>query len=146
MPRCSLFPLSYHLARDSQAGALCGHSQAGMKLSNSCAPPSPQPSRNRHRTCYCQPHPRDLQEGGEERLHPVLWDATYIQIQEEREYVTITAYRTNRDLSDRINAIHQEGYELQHITSDEDGYLILAFRKITDHEEPASPTSMEATN
>ena len=51
-------------------------------------------------------------EGGEERLHPVLHDATYIQIQEGREYVTMRSLDESRHLSDRINAIHQGGYEL----------------------------------
>ena len=28
-------------------------------------------------------------EGAEERLHPVLWDAIYLQIQEGQEYITM---------------------------------------------------------
>ena len=40
--------------------------------------------------------------GGEERLHPILHDVTYLQIQEGREYVTMTSSDTNRHLSDRI--------------------------------------------
>lgn len=79
-------------------------------------------------------------EGGEERLHPVLHDATYIQIQERREYVTLRSFDNNRHLSDRINAIHQGGYELQHTTRDRLGYPIFVFRKIAEPEGPASTT------
>ena len=79
-------------------------------------------------------------EGGEERLHPVLRDPTYLQIQEGREYVTMTSSDQNRPLSDRINAIHQGGYEFRHTTSDRLGYVLFVFRRITDPEEPASAT------
>ena len=78
-------------------------------------------------------------DGGEERLHPVLSDATYLQIQEGREYVTMISYQTRRDLSDKINAIHQSGYEIEHATSDEDGTVLLVFRKIPSEEESQPP-------
>ena len=77
---------------------------------------------------------------GEERLHPVLWDSTYIQIQEGREYVTMRSLDESRHLSDRINAIHQGGYELHHMTSDKWGDVLMVFRKIADPEESPSPT------
>ena len=85
-------------------------------------------------------------EAGEERLHPVLHDATYMQIQEGREYVTMTSSDTSGYLSDRINAIHQGGYELQHMTSDEWGNVLMVFRKIADREEPPSPTGTTPAN
>ena len=85
-------------------------------------------------------------EGAEERLHPVLWDAIYLQIQEGQEYITIWSPEQNRHLSDRINAIHQGGYELQHMTSNAWGDVLIVFRKIADPEEPPSPASREATN
>ena len=85
-------------------------------------------------------------EGGEERLHPVLHDATYIEIQERREYVTLRSFDTNRHLSDRINAIHQGGYELQHTTRDRFGRPIFVFRKIADPEGSPAPAGREATN
>ncbi len=84
--------------------------------------------------------------GGDERLHPVLSDATYLQIQEEREYVTMISYQTRRDLSDRINAIHQSGYEIEHATSDEDGYVLIVFRKIPSAEESAPPAGTTPSN
>ena len=78
-------------------------------------------------------------EGAEERLHPVLHDATYIEIQEGQEYITIWSPDGNRHLSDRINAIHQGGYELQHMTSDAWGDVLMVFRKIADPEESPAP-------
>ena len=71
-------------------------------------------------------------DAGEQRLHPVLNDATYLEIREGREYVIFTYYQTRGDLSDRINAIHQGGYELQHTTRDTFGHPIFVFRKIAD--------------
>ena len=85
-------------------------------------------------------------KGKEERLHPVLNDATYIQIQEGREYVTFMSHQYRGNLSGRINALHQEGYELQHVSSDEDGYALFVFRKTTDPEEPESPTGTPGAN
>ena len=82
----------------------------------------------------------------EERLHPVLHDATYIEIREGQEYITLRSPDENRHLSDRINAVHQEGYELQHVSSDEDGRALFVFRRITDPEEPASPTGTPPSN
>ena len=63
-----------------------------------------------------------------------LGEHTYTQILEGREYVTMTSSDTSRDLSDRINAIHQGGYELQHISSDEFGNVLLVFREIAHPE------------
>ena len=88
----------------------------------------------------------DAGEGGEARLHPVLRDSTQLQIQEGREYVTMTSSDTSRHLSDRINAVHQGGYELQHTSSDEWGNVLLVFRKIADREEPESPTGTTPEN
>ena len=85
-------------------------------------------------------------EGGEDKLHPILNDATYVQIQEEREYVTTTSPSISPNLSDRINAIHQEGYELQHISTDDAGRKLLVFRKIAHPEESPSPTGTTPTN
>ena len=85
-------------------------------------------------------------DSGEERLHPVLGDATYLQIQEGREYVTMTSSDTSRNLSDRINAIHQGGYEIEHATSDEFGNVLIVFRKIPRPEESPSPTATTAVN
>ena len=72
----------------------------------------------------------DGEEARKENLHPVLPNHIYFQIQEEREYVTMTSEDTSRYLSDRINAIHEEGYEIRHATSDEWGKVLLVFRKI----------------
>ena len=83
---------------------------------------------------------------GEDKLHPVLRDATYLQIQEVREYVTMTSSDGSRYLSDRINAIHQGGYEIEHATSDELGNVLLVFRKIAHPEESPSPTGTTAVN
>ena len=85
-------------------------------------------------------------DAGEQRLHPVLRDATYLQIQEGREYVTMTSSDGSRHLSDRINAIHQGGYEIEHATSDELGNVLLVFRKIAHPEESPSPTGTMPTN
>ena len=85
-------------------------------------------------------------EGAEERLHPVLWDAIYLQIQEGQEYITMWSPEQNRHLSDRINAIHQGGYELQHTTRDTFGHPIFVFRKIADPEGPASTTGTAPAN
>ena len=74
-------------------------------------------------------------DGGEERLLPILRDATFLQIQEGREYFTMTSSDGNRHLSDRINAIHQGGYELQHTTSDRLGYVLFGFRMIAVPED-----------
>ena len=85
-------------------------------------------------------------DAGEQRLHPVLNDATYLEIREGREYVIFTYYQTRGDLSDRINAIHQGGYELQHTTRDTFGHPIFVFRKIADREGPASQTTTTPSN
>ena len=48
-------------------------------------------------------------DGGEQRLHPPLSDATFVQIKESREYVTLTASHTSKYLSGWINAVHEQG-------------------------------------
>ncbi len=83
---------------------------------------------------------------GEERLHPVLHDVTYQQIEEGREYVTMTSLHISRHLSDRINAIHEQGYEIRHATSDERGYVLLIFRKIPHPQESVPPNGTTPTN
>ena len=85
-------------------------------------------------------------DAGEDKLHPILSDATYVQIQEEREYVTTTSPSISPNLSDRINTIHQEGYELQHISTDDAGRKLLVFRKIAHPEESPSPAGTTPTN
>ena len=84
--------------------------------------------------------------GGEGRLHPVLPNHIYLQIQEGREYVTMISYQARADLSDRINAIHQSGYEIEHATSDKDGNVLIVFRKIPRAEESAPPAGTTASN
>ena len=69
-----------------------------------------------------------------------------LQVQEGREYVTMISYQARGDLSDRINAIHQGGYEFEHATSDEDGIVLLVFRKIPRREESAPPAGTTASN
>ena len=88
----------------------------------------------------------DSEDAPQENLHPVLPNHIYIQIQEEREYVTMTSDDTSRYLSDRINAIHEESYEIRHATSDEWGKVLLIFRKITSPEESSSSPSTTAAN
>ena len=88
----------------------------------------------------------DGEEAQKENLHPVLPNHIYLQIQEEREYVTMTSEDTSRYLSDRINAIHEEDYEIRHATSDEWGKVLLIFRKIPHPEESVSPTGTTAAN
>ena len=78
----------------------------------------------------------DGEQEREENLHPVLPNYIYLQIQEEREYVTMTSEDTSRHLSDRINAIHEEGYEIRHATSDRWGYVLLVFRRTADPDVP----------
>ena len=58
----------------------------------------------------------------------------------------MTSSDTSGNLSDRINAIHQGGYELQHMTSDERGNVTMVFRKMADPEESASPTATPPAN
>ena len=85
--------------------------------------------------------------GGEEIPHPVLRDETYLQIQEGREYVAIRASDEDpKDLSERTNAIYQMGYEIQHMTSDQLGAVLIVFRKIAQPEESPSPAGTTAPN
>ena len=58
----------------------------------------------------------------------------------------MTSDDASRYLSDRINAIHEEGYEIRHATSDEWGYVLLIFRKIASTEESSSSPSTTAAN
>ena len=58
----------------------------------------------------------------------------------------MTSDDTSSYLSDRINAINEEGYEIRHATSDEWGYVLLIFRKIPHPEESVSPTGTTAAN
>ena len=74
--------------------------------------------------------------GGEERLHPVLPNHIYHQIQEDREYLTLWGNLTNVNLSDRMNALYEMGYEIEHTTRDRYDNFVLIFRKIGDPEEP----------
>ena len=91
----------------------------------------------------CGGHSEDAPQ---ENLHPVLHDVTYQQIEEGREYVTFTSSDTSPHLSDKINAIHQEGYEVRHATSDDFGNVLLVFRKIPHPEESALPNGTTPTN
>ena len=58
----------------------------------------------------------------------------------------MTSSDTSPHQSDRINAIHQMGYEIRHTSSDETGYVLLVFRKIADPEESPSSTGTTPTN
>ena len=84
--------------------------------------------------------------GGEERLHPVLPNHIYLQIQEGREYLTLWGDLFNVNLSDRINALYEMGYEIEHTTRDRYDNFILIFRKIPRLEESVSPTGTTAAN
>ena len=84
--------------------------------------------------------------GREERLHPVLHDVTYQQIEEGREYVTMTSSDASPHLSDRINALHQGGYEIEHTTRNSFGRFILIFRKIPRPEESVPPVGTTPAN
>ena len=88
----------------------------------------------------------DSEDAPQENLHPVLSNHIYLQIKEGREYVTMTSSDTSRHLSDRINAIHEQGYEIRHATSDEFGYVLLVFRKIPRSEESPSLTDTTSVN
>ena len=88
----------------------------------------------------------DSEDAPPENLHPVLSEHTYIQIQEGREYVTMTSDDISRYLSDRINAIHEEGYEIRHATSDEWGYVLLILRKIPRPEQSEPPVGTTSAN
>ncbi len=88
----------------------------------------------------------DGEDAPKENLHPVLPHHIYLQIQEDREYVTMTSEDISPHLSDRINAIHDEGYEIRHATSDEWGYVLLIFRKIPHLEESVLPNGTPPAN
>ena len=85
-------------------------------------------------------------EAQQENLHPVLPNHIYLQIQEDREYILLWEDFSNRHLSDRINAIHEMGYEIQHTTRDRFDKFILIFRKIPRPEESASPVGTTPAN
>ena len=84
--------------------------------------------------------------GGEERLHPVLPNHIYLQIQEDREYLTLCGDLFNVNLSDRINALYEMGYEIEHTTRDRHDNFVLIFRKIASPEESSSSPSTTAAN
>ena len=88
----------------------------------------------------------DGEDAPQENLHPVLPNHSHIQIQEDRQYITMTSDDTSRYLSDRINAIHEQGYEIRHATSDEWGYALLIFRKIPHLEELVPPAGTAPAN
>ena len=88
----------------------------------------------------------DSEDAPKENIHPVLPNHIYLQIQEEREYVTLREEDISRYLSDRINAIHEEGYEIRHATSDEWGNVLLIFRKIPHPEESVLPVGATPAN
>ena len=77
----------------------------------------------------------DSEDAPQENLHPVLPNHTYLQIQEEREYILLWESFANRHLSERINALHQGGYEIEHTTRDRFDNFLLIFRKIPPPEE-----------
>ena len=84
--------------------------------------------------------------GGEERLHPVIPSHIYHQIQEGREYILLWGNLTNVNLSDRINALYEMGYEIEHTTRDRYDNFVLIFRKIASPEESSSSPSTTAAN
>ena len=80
--------------------------------------------------------------GGQENLHPVLPNHIYLQIQEGREYVSCG--RTSPQsaaLSDRINALHQGGYEIEHTTSDSFGNSSSSSGRFLARKSLCSPTA-----
>ena len=60
----------------------------------------------------------DGEDAPQENLHPVLPNHIYLQIQEDREYLTLWEDFSNVNLSDRMNALHEMGYEIEHTTRD----------------------------
>ena len=88
----------------------------------------------------------DSEDRGEENLHPVLEDHTHTQVQEWREYVTMWGDVSRHDLSDRINALHEMGYEIEHTTRNRYGNYLLIFRKIPHPEGSVLPNSTPPTN
>ena len=88
----------------------------------------------------------DSEDAPQENLHPVLPNHTYLQIQEEWEYIILWETFANRHLSERVNALHQGGYEIEHTTRDRFGNYLLIFRKIASPEESSSSPSTTAAN
>ena len=84
--------------------------------------------------------------GGQERLHPVLHDVTYQQIEEGQEYILLWDPASSIELSDRINALHEMGYEIEHTTRNTYGRFILIFRKIPHPEESVDPAGTTPAN
>ena len=88
----------------------------------------------------------DGEEARQQRLHPVLHDVTYQQAQQGQEYILQWGDFSNRHLLDKINALHQMGYEIRHTTRDRSNNFVLIFRKIGDPEESVSLTGTTPTN
>ena len=84
--------------------------------------------------------------GGEENLHPVLPNHIYLQIQEGREYILLWEDFSKVNPSDRIKALHQGGYEIEHTTRNSFGRFILIFRKIPRPEESVLPNGTTPAN
>ena len=88
----------------------------------------------------------DGQDAPQENLHPVLSNHIYLQIQEDREYILLWEDFSKVNPSDRINALHQGGYEIEHTTRNSFGRFILIFRKIPHPEESVPPNGTTVTN
>ena len=82
----------------------------------------------------------------QENFHPVLPNHIYLQIQEEWEYIILWETFANRHLSERVNALHQGGYEIEPTTRDRFDNYLLIFRKIASPEESSSSPSTTAAN
>lgn len=88
----------------------------------------------------------DGEDAPQETLHPVLGEHTYTQVQEAREYVTLWGDVSRHDLSDRVNALYEMGYEIEHTTRSKSDNFVLIFRKIPRPEESVPPTGTTPTN
>ena len=88
----------------------------------------------------------DSDEAPQENLHPVLPNHIYLQIQEDREYILLWEDFSKGNPSDRINALHQGGYEIEHTTRNSFGRFILVFRKIPRPKESVLPNGTTPTN
>ena len=88
----------------------------------------------------------DGEDAPQKNLHPVLHDVTYQQIQKGREYILLWDPASSIELSDRINALHDMGYEIEHTTRNTYGRFVLIFRKIPRAEESVPPTSTTPAN
>ncbi len=86
------------------------------------------------------------EDAPQDRVHPVPREHAYTQVQEGREYVTLWGDITRHDLSDRINALYEMGYEIEHTTRSRYGNFVLIFRKIPRAEESAPPAGTTPSN